>query len=228
MRSLPALLLVAFACGVCLLQASPALPPYPALVAAMSLCALIASARAPQGRLRVVAVACAVALGSGYAALRAEWRLSDALAHEWEGEDLRIVGVVDELPTLSDRGVRFAFAVERVATPRARVPSRISLVWYVHGSEAGQVDIPSVRAGERWSLKVRLKRPHGNVNPGGFDLEAWLLQQGLRATGYVVKDDGNVLESAFAGRVRRLRAAGPRARARTHRAHAGRRPVCAA
>ena len=32
---------------------------------------------------------------------------------------------------------------------------------------------------------MRLKRPHGTVNPGGFDLEAWLLQQGLRATGYV-------------------------------------------
>jgi hypothetical protein len=32
---------------------------------------------------------------------------------------------------------------------------------------------------------VRLKRPHGTVNPGAFDLEAWLLQQGFRATGYV-------------------------------------------
>src|SRR5690606_5047541 len=27
--------------------------------------------------------------------------------------------------------------------------------------------------------------PHGNANPHGFDYEAWLLEQGLRATGYV-------------------------------------------
>jgi competence protein ComEC len=39
--------------------------------------------------------------------------------------------------------------------------------------------------GERWKLTVRLKRAHGNANPHGFDYEAWLLEQGVRATGYV-------------------------------------------
>lgn len=32
-------------------------------------------------------------------------------------------------------------------------------------------------------LTVRLKRPHGNANPGGFDYEAWLLSEGVSATG---------------------------------------------
>jgi len=32
---------------------------------------------------------------------------------------------------------------------------------------------------------VRLRRPHGNVNPNGFDYEAWLLERGIGATGYV-------------------------------------------
>jgi competence protein ComEC len=35
---------------------------------------------------------------------------------------------------------------------------------------------------------VRLQRPHGNANPHGFDYEAWLLEQGVRATGYVRPD----------------------------------------
>ena len=39
--------------------------------------------------------------------------------------------------------------------------------------------------GERWLLTVRLRRPHGNVNPHGFDYEAWLLERGIGATGYV-------------------------------------------
>jgi competence protein ComEC len=50
---------------------------------------------------------------------------------------------------------------------------------------------PEVLPGERWHLTVRLQRPHGNANPGGFDYEAWLLEQGVRATGYVRQDARN-------------------------------------
>jgi competence protein ComEC len=42
-----------------------------------------------------------------------------------------------------------------------------------------------VHAGERWLLTVRLRRPHGHLNPHGFDYEAWLLERGVGATGYV-------------------------------------------
>jgi competence protein ComEC len=34
---------------------------------------------------------------------------------------------------------------------------------------------------------VKLKRPRGFRNPGGFDYERWLFQQRLRATGYVLQ-----------------------------------------
>jgi competence protein ComEC len=30
-----------------------------------------------------------------------------------------------------------------------------------------------------------LRRPRGTLNPGGFDYQAWLYQQGIGATGYV-------------------------------------------
>ena len=45
--------------------------------------------------------------------------------------------------------------------------------------------VPTLHAGERWRFTVRLKRPHGNVNPHGFDYELWLWEQGIGATGYV-------------------------------------------
>ena len=66
------------------------------------------------------------------------------------------------------------------------MPRRISLAWY-RGSdgEADESQRVPVRAGERWRLTVRLKRPHGNLNPHGFDYEAWLFERGIRATGYV-------------------------------------------
>jgi competence protein ComEC len=58
-----------------------------------------------------------------------------------------------------------------------RVPRRLLLGWYNGGFE--------VQPGQRWSFTVRLRRPHGAMNPGGFDLEAWMLERNLRATGYV-------------------------------------------
>ncbi|WP_258577640.1 DNA internalization-related competence protein ComEC/Rec2 [Nitrosomonas supralitoralis] len=47
------------------------------------------------------------------------------------------------------------------------------------------MSLPVVRAGERWQLTVRLKRPHGNQNPHGFDFEGWALERNIRAIGYV-------------------------------------------
>ena len=48
-----------------------------------------------------------------------------------------------------------------------------------------------MQPGERWQLTVRLQRPHGNANEYGFDYEAWLLEQGVRATGYVRPNHAN-------------------------------------
>src|SRR2546428_11580562 len=42
-----------------------------------------------------------------------------------------------------------------------------------------------VHPGEAWRFTVRLRRQHGTVNPHGFDYEAWLLERGIGATGYV-------------------------------------------
>lgn len=42
-----------------------------------------------------------------------------------------------------------------------------------------------ITPGQRWLLVIRAKRPHGYANPGGFDYEKWLFQQGIGAVGYV-------------------------------------------
>ena len=201
--------LLAFAVGVLLLQWQAALPPVmPWLGAAAVAAAGSVGARALAGRAPVargiamgLAVLTAGALGFGYAAGRAELRLADALPPEWEGEDITVVGVVDDLPQPSERGTRFAFAVEGVETSGAIVPARLSLAWYGQWQRGGSIDpVPAIVAGERWRVVVRLKRPHGTVNPHGFDVEAWLLENGLRATGYVRPDERNARQDAFAGR----------------------------
>ena len=70
--------------------------------------------------------ASAAMIGFGYAAWRAEVRLVDQLPSAWEGVDIVLVGIVDEMPQVSARGTRFAFAVERVETSGATVPARIA------------------------------------------------------------------------------------------------------
>ena len=206
-------ILLAFALGIIALQFQPVLPsaPWVAWAALPLLIAVAAAWRAHRAAGRgkrfargIALLAAAVAVGMsgfGYAAWRAELRLADALPSAWEGRDIEVIGVVDELPQRVDRGTRFAFAVERVVTDGAIVPSEISLAWYAGWlRDSAAEEVPELHSGERWNLMVRLKRPHGTVNPHGFDIEAWLLENNLRATGYVRKSDTNHRLDAFAGR----------------------------
>ena len=121
------------------------------------------------------------------------WTLLNAhllLQHELlpgdEGKSLFAEGVVMSLPEADDRALRFNFRIDRVThygRPIESDPGLVRLSWYQNRQ--------SLRPGERWQLKLRLKRPHGYQNPGGFDYESWLFQNRLRATGYVVDDQGN-------------------------------------
>ena len=204
--------LIAFAAGIALLQTRPLLPDPAWGPLAFSALVLLGCLRARCPiRTRAATLLAAAALGGfGYAAWRAEVRLADALPAEWEGVDVTIVGVVDDLPRAVDRGHRFALRVEEVTTPGAQVPRRLSLAWQARSFEgATAADVPALHAGERWRLSVRLRRPYGNINPGGFDLEAWLLERNFRATGYVRPEADNALLAEFAGapldRVQRAR-----------------------
>jgi competence protein ComEC len=179
-----------FASGVWLLQLQPALPPLAWagwLAAGPFLLALLQGG----GRLRrilrmVVILIAALACGFAWAAWIAHVRMADALPADWEGRDITLVGVVATLPQQYERSVRFEFNVEQLQTPDAQLPQRIVLSWWGTGGRDGApAQLPEVHPGERWQFTVRLKRPHGLVNPHGFDYEAWLLERGVRATGYV-------------------------------------------
>lgn len=181
---------LAFACGVLALQCQARLPAgwdWLALLGALLLStALLAGTRVlrmPRAGL-VVLMLVALLSGFGWAAVCAQLRLSDALDPAFEGRDLEVTGVVASLPQPMERGVRFEFEVES-ADAAARVPTRIQLAWYNGLSPDEFQDVLPVRAGERWRFRVRLRLPHGSANAHGFDYEAWLLERGIRATGYV-------------------------------------------
>jgi competence protein ComEC len=110
---------------------------------------------------------------------RAGTLLADRLPTELEGVDLRVEGRIADLPVISERGLRFTFDIERawLDDQPVRVPRTVQLSLYNA--------VPTLHVGDVWAFSVRLKRPHGYQNPGGFDNEAHLFQLRVRATGYV-------------------------------------------
>ena len=176
--------LIAFVLGVCALQWQVQLPAVATIALLSGAAALLlmpsflSISRSDTAlSVRAAALVASGCIGFTYAAGHATWRMSHELSFDDEGRDIAVVGVIATLPVKLERGVRFEFDVETVTAPSVALPSRVLLGWY-SGNTA-------VQPGERWAFTVRLKRPHGTMNPGGFDFEAWMLERNLRASGYV-------------------------------------------
>ena len=185
------LLCISFAAGTLLLQLQATLPPVSVwwwTVPLSAMCAVLLRPRHAQAQrtARCAAALLCLLCGFMWAAWFATQRLDDQLPPAFEGSDVRIVGVIAELPQPYDRSLRFVFDVERVLGAQIAVPSHIALAWWGNPPREGRpAGLPELHAGERWEMTVRLRRPHGLQNPGGFDYEAWLLERNIRATGYV-------------------------------------------
>jgi competence protein ComEC len=139
---------------------------------------------------------CGVAMGLAGAqtGLRACWYAAHALNPAYEGQTLTVDGVVSQMPQRTDDSLRFRFQVSAAwdATGKAvGLPPQLLLGWYgprvleTADYLPDRVGPADVHAGDRWRLQVRLKAPHGHINPHGFDYELWLWEQGVQATGYV-------------------------------------------
>ena len=186
--------ILSFAAGVLLLQTLAELPGK-SLVGWLLAFAVFVFLLARWRGGRVLACLSPIAwaiIGFAWAGILAHHRLGDALPEDWEARDIALVGVVSSLPQRFDRGERFEFDVETVLSPGATVPSHILLSWYRTWDEMDEAEKVSdsdsartIHPGERWQFTVRLKRPHGNANPHGFDYEVWLLERNIRATGTI-------------------------------------------
>ncbi|MEN0038687.1 MAG: DNA internalization-related competence protein ComEC/Rec2 [Cellvibrio sp.] len=123
--------------------------------------------------------------------------LAIQLADEFAGKDLIVIGQIQGLPELDERRLRFDFRVNSVVTtgglmlPVSQFPPKLQLSWYQYSRNGAAGNLPQLSVSDTWQLRVRLKRPRGFVNPSGFDYQAWLLRQGIGATGYVLEHRNN-------------------------------------
>jgi competence protein ComEC len=166
---------LAFISGVLLLHTSGTAPAWsPFIALTMALCAL---------RWKPLVF---LLLGYCWAGWCVQETLRQQLDPALEGETVHIEGRIEEVEQRSTGGARrFIFVMDRMdggggwKVFRGRARMR----WYE--------PVPQLSPGDRWVLEVRLKRPHGYANPGSFDYERWLFQQGFRATGYVRANSDN-------------------------------------
>ncbi|MDB5885326.1 MAG: internalization-related competence protein ComEC/Rec2 [Polaromonas sp.] len=209
-----------FITGVALQLQQPALWPAPgyAALAALALAWALAGAmlaRRVKGRVSLcrsgIVFAMAALLGFSLTGGRALVFQASAFNPLLEGRDIAVTGTVLAMPQISEEAVRFRLAIDaaRLDGRAVTLPPQIMLGWYagfapreikgasLQGGEAHDAALElqrkpqALRAGERWQMTVRLKAPHGNSNPFGFDYELWLWEQGIQATGYVRAGPGD-------------------------------------
>lgn len=190
--------LLLFSLGVIAFSYSPYLFSlwWGALLAPLSLCAVV------WPRLWYLFALC---LGLVWGLFAGHQLVDQQLPEELMGQDLLITGQISGLPERESHRLRFDFRVSSMAGKpveellQANLPKKLQLSWYLPRAygEASSTnlkasELPSLNIGDHWQLRVRLKRPRGFVNPAGFDYHAWLLRQGVGATGYVIAGKDNL------------------------------------
>lgn len=109
-----------------------------------------------------------------FATSHLSWQLPQSI----EGKKITITGTIVSIPDSDERQTKFILSLDESHV-------RVKLSWRgVH---------PELHVGDRWKYWVKLKRIHGNLNPAGFDYEAWAFLENIRAQGYVINNKINHL-----------------------------------
>lgn len=159
--------------GITLALTQAELPPH-ALLIALVLIAVSLGWRWPALRWLLIPL-----FGFAWVSLHGHWAMAERLPSALEGADLRLQGRIVGLPQPGERRIGFDFVVENGQGEASSLAGRrLRLAWYGDA-------LPVLEPGARWQFELRLRRPRGVQNPGGFDYERHALQLGIAATGHV-------------------------------------------
>lgn len=173
---------IAFLIGVVALQGFSHLPGflwlYSIMLALGLLCYFVSEPFKKMIKWLLIAAA-----GLLWAAIFAHFVLSWTLSSAIENKPVVVIGVVSSLPKNEGDAFHFQFTTSSINHQLQKTV--LQLAWY------GAQTVP-LRVGDQWQLLVKLKRPHGLMNPGGFDYDKWLFSHEIRATGYVINSPQTV------------------------------------
>lgn len=168
----------------------PTLTPLGPLLPLLCLaCAFLVWSRAPHGALLIAGALWTWQFGSA--------ALAHGLDPRLNGQRWIVTGDIASVPQVDSEHASFDLALVDAPAPIANL-RRLRLGWYERDLD--------VRAGERWQVLVQLRHAHGLRNPGDNDFEGRLFDQGIDATGYVVRCPCNARIGAASWRSPVLRA----------------------
>lgn len=179
--------------GGLIVQWLPALPSS-RVIAALLIGAFVLVWRFPCMRWLAVAL-----LGFAWAAWRGHIAMDGRLPRAWEEQVFHVTGRVEGLAQPRGDATSFLFRIERAKLGQKDVSWRglARISWY------GQSPA-KLQPCTRWNLELRLRRPRGMIDPGGFDGERSALVRGIVAVGYVQQGHAGSFASTWC--IDRLRA----------------------
>lgn len=132
--------------------------------------------------LSITGVLLSVMFGASYAS----WQLEQALNHrlaepQQRTARVKVIGISDGVGAQWRQVVQVLDAAKSPDLPDTRWLLYATTDW----STAQKNPPPPMLPGQIWQIQVKLKPAHSTASPGAFDVEKWLLQQHISATGTV-------------------------------------------
>lgn len=168
--------------ATCLVQTLASLPPlwiwsFPALAG------LILLYKFPNSAIRAASIALfGFAILGFWGQFRSVQQLESYLPKHQEITLLPVTGMIVDIPARSQERIRLRVKITESPIKELKRGTHIFLNHYTTRASTSP---PPYRAGQEWKFAAKLKRPHGLLNPGGRDTEAWLWAEGIRATGSI-------------------------------------------
>jgi competence protein ComEC len=131
--------------------------------------------------------------------IAAQATMQRRLAAELSNQEFTLTGQIVDLPDVYPESTRFLFRVEQASIADASQSASLQSLMQLRQVRLSWYGAPPVTSGASWRLRVKLQRPHGLVNPGGFDFERYAATRGIDAVGYVLKASDNQLLAPAAG-----------------------------
>ena len=177
--------MIAYLAGVLLFHLWGHIIPIPYLIATLCFSVLVFVFISRFSWLVVLIIAVA------WSSLYSEFNKNKVIAEVFESTDLVATGFICSIPKSKASFITFELCNTSIyieESPEYRAEGlRLKLNWYTKET----VELAGVN-----TFDVRLKKPHGMVNPSGFLYEKWLFRKGIHGAGYVKAIKGSHLSKS--------------------------------
>lgn len=184
---------IAFLLGVCLVHKVSILLQFWVMVISLLTCLFLFYSVNKFKTYKLINTLLFIIIGFCWAAIYLHKLLTWQLPQDFENKQAIVEGRVASIPEIQDNHIKFLLKIKQLCIHKKCInkpPALAQLQWYGNYSK--------LSVGEDWRLKVKLRRSHGNANPGVFNKESYLLQNHIRAVGVVNKSlDNRLLADKF-------------------------------